>query len=268
MEYELLDTGIFNDDRYFDVFVEYAKDSPEEVLIKITLCNRGASAATIHVLPTLWFRNTWSWSEGATRPSLKQVSGLKGAGIIAASDKALGDRFLYCEGGPQLLFTENETNSERLFQTQNRTPYVKDGINNSVVHGRTEAVNPEKIGTKAAAHYQIEVGGGETAVIRLRLSETAPALLPKAANEPFGKRFDDTFATRLREADEFYQAITPPSVGEDARNVMRQALSGMLWTKQYFYYDVDQWLREHGSDTRGRRQVSEHSQPAVVAHGQ
>jgi hypothetical protein len=242
-EYELLDTGIFNADRYFDVFVEYAKASPTDILIQIGICNRGPDESVVHVLPTLWFRNIWAWWPDEPKPSLKDASGANGAGAIAAADARLGDYFLYCEGHARLLFTENETNNERLFGSPNPTPYVKDGINNYVVAGREDAVNPNHTGTKAAAHYQLRVGAGATAVIRLRLSNVAPG-----AEEPFGRRFDQIVEARRREADAFYRAITPARVSEDAANVMRQALAGMLWSKQYFFFDVDMWLREHGVD--------------------
>src|SRR5271170_5808893 len=171
MEYELLDTGVFNGDRYFDVFVEYAKPSPEDLLIQISVSNRGPEPATLHVLPTLWFRNNWTWRPGTPKPSLKQVSGKIGAQVIAATQAELGERYLYCEGDVPLLFTENETNSLRIFGTPNTTPYVKDGINNYVIQKNENAVNPGKTGTKAAAQYQLNVAPGKTATIRLRLSD-------------------------------------------------------------------------------------------------
>jgi hypothetical protein len=242
-EYELLDTGIFEGDRYFDVFVEYAKDTPEDILIQISVCNRGSKAAELHVLPTLWFRNTWTWGTIAPKPLLKQLSGKAGARVIAAVHAGLGDRFLYCEGEIPLLFTENETNNERIYGTPNSSPYVKDGIHNKVISGRQDAVNPD-MGTKASAHYRLTVEGGKTATIWLRLSDRAPV----ATVEPFGNRFAEIIQTRRREADEFYRAITPERVGEDAARVMRQALAGMLWSKQYFGFDVDKWLEEHGAD--------------------
>jgi hypothetical protein len=242
-EYELLDTGIFDQDRYFDVFVEYAKAAPTDILIQISICNRGPDESVVHVLPTLWFRNIWAWWPDQPKPSLKAASGRNGAGAIAAADTALGDYVLHCEGNARLLFTENETNNERLFGSPNPTPYVKDGIHDFVVAGRQDAVNPNHTGTKAAAHYQLSVGAGATAVIRLRLSNAAPD-----AAEPFGKGFDQVIEARRHEADAFYRAITPAGVGEDAANVMRQALAGMLWSKQYFFFDVDMWLREHGVD--------------------
>src|SRR5246500_3940808 len=243
MEYELLDTGVFNDDRYFDVFVEYAKQSPEDILIQISVINRGPEPAAVHVLPALWFRNTWTWWPDTPKPSLKQVSGQKGSQVVAASHAALGERYLYCEGDVPLLFTENETNNERIFGTANAGPYVKDGINAYVVDGKQGAVNPQKTGTKAAAHYQVDVGAGETATIRLRLSDMAPAAL----GNPFSN-FGEIMQGRQREADEFYHAIIPKRVSKDGALVMRQALAGMLWTKQYFGFDVDKWLEEHGAD--------------------
>jgi hypothetical protein len=243
MEYELLDTGVFKEDRYFDVFVEYAKQSPEDLLIQISVSNRGPEAAKIDVLPTLWFRNTWTWWPGTPKPSLKQVSGVSGSQAIAASHAQLGERYLYCEGDVPLLFTENETNNERVFGQPNASRYVKDGINNYVVNGNHNAVNPAKTGTKSAVHYQLNVGAGKTATIRLRLSDLAPA----AIGDPF-KSFDATMQTRHSEADEFYKSITPEQVSADEALVMRQALAGMLWSKQYFYFDVDKWLDEHGID--------------------
>ena len=245
MEYELLDTGIFEGDRYFDVFVEYAKNAPEDMLIQITVCNRGPEAASIHVLPTLWFRNTWSWSPGAPKPVLKKDSGTKGARVIAATDGELGDRFLYCEGEVPLLFTENETNNQRIFGEPNAGQYVKDGINDCVVAGTQGVVNPEETGTKASAHYQITVGAGGTATIRLRLSDQ----LPSHVNDPFGKEFAEILQARRSDADEFYRSITPNGISADTASVMRQALAGMLWSKQYFGFDLNKWLREHGIDS-------------------
>ncbi len=250
-EYELLDTGVFNDDRYFDVFVEYAKEAPENILVKITVFNRGPEPATLHVLPTLWFRNEWSWSGDVVRPNLKELSTEGGARAIVAWHPEIGDRILHCEGAEELLFTENETNNERLFHSPNRTPYVKDGINNYLVNGRREAVNPDKNGTKAAAHYRITVGAGQSQTLRLRLAEAAPATLPsteKKQSVPFGSGFDATMQARQTEADEFYATVIPSSLTADATNVMRQALGGMLWTKQFYFYDVDRWLAEHGAD--------------------
>jgi hypothetical protein len=227
-EYELLDTGVFNEDRYFDVFVEYAKASPTDILVEISLRNRGPEESLVYVLPTLWFRNLWSWWPEEAKPALK-VASRDGVATIAASDAVLGDYFLHCEGRPQLLFTENETNNARLFGSANPTPYVKDGINDYIVAGKRDAVNPNNAGTKAAAHYELRVGAGTIAVVRLRLNTVAPS-----ADDPFGMQFTQILEARRREANEFYRSITPPGVGEDEADVMRQALAGMLWSKQYF----------------------------------
>jgi hypothetical protein len=250
MEYELLDTGVFQDDRYFDVFVEYAKDGPEDILVRITAANRGPDAAELHLLPTLWFRNDWSnWiapSNRATqKPNLQFIQTSAGTSAVAGTHAALGEFTLWCEGETPLLFTENETNHERLFPGQkNESPYVKDGINDFVIQGHQNTVNPNKQGTKAAAHYHVTVGAGQSTVVRLRLSKGAP----QAKSNPFGTPFDQVFADRLREADEFYKSVTPPTVSADAANVMRQALAGMLWSKQFFFFDGDNWLDEHHSN--------------------
>jgi len=250
-EYELLDTGVFNDDRYFDVFVEYAKGGAEDILVKITAVNRGPEAAAVHLLPTLWFRNDWSpWiaeaNRAASKPKLAQTAAPAGTSAVLATHPLLGEFVLSCEGDAPLLFTENETNHELLFPGQkNESAFVKDGINDCVVQGKPGAVNPGKQGTKVAAHYKLTVGAGQSRVIRLRLSSSTPAV-PKG--KPFGKPFDDLFAERIREADEFYKSVTPPSVSEDAARVMRQALAGMLWSKQFFFFDGHSWLEEHHSN--------------------
>ncbi|MGD0469482.1 MAG: glucosidase [Terriglobales bacterium] len=249
MEYELLDTGVFKDNRYFDIFVEYAKDGPEDILVRITAANRGPEAAELHLLPTLWFRNDWSaWiaesNRAARKPSLAQIEAAAGTSAVAAAHPLLGDFILSCEGDVPLLFSENETNHERLFGQKNESPHVKDGINDCVVQGKQAAVNPDKKGTKVAAHYQVNIGAGQTKVIHLRLSNSSS----DQKGKPFGKQFDEIFAERLREADEFYKSVTPPSVSEDAAKVMRQALAGMLWSKQFFFFDGDNWLDEHHSN--------------------
>jgi hypothetical protein len=242
LEYELMDTGVFNEDRYFDVFVEYAKNTAEDILVQITVVNRGPEAAVLHVLPTLWFRNTWTWWPDKSKPSLQEVKIKKGR-AVAASGSILGNRFLYCEGDVPFLFTENDTNNERIFGKPNTSPYVKDGINNYVVHGDESAVNPEHKGTKTAAHYQLNVPAGGTETLRLRLS----ALDPAALGQPFAG-FDEIMETRRRETNEFYREITPEGTGEDKSRVMRQALAGMLWSKQFFMFDLSTWLKEHGMD--------------------
>ena len=231
-EYELIDTGIFDEDRYFDVFVEYAKAGPEDILIKITACNRGPEPAQLHLLPTLWFRNTWSEQQSATKPTLSQV----GPGTILALHPMLGERTLCCEGSPELLFTENESNASRLWGQTNPSPYVKDAFHNYVVSGNQDSVNPAKTGTKAAALYKLDVPAGGSKVVRLRLA----AKLPRAFAD-----FDQVLAGRLADADEFYDRITPHSLSKDERRVHRQAVAGMLWGKQYYYFDLEKWLNEH-----------------------
>jgi hypothetical protein len=248
-EYELLNTGVFDQDRYFDVFVEYAKESPEDILIQISVHNRGPEAAVIHLLPTLWFRNRWSWGRDNPRPTLQALVGQ--AGVMQASEADLGERYLYCDGKAALLFTENETNANKLFGGENRTPFVKDAFHNFIVHSQTKAVNPQQTGTKAAAHYCVTVPAGKCEVVRLRLSNVAPAEVTTAYGpdkSAFGKHFDAVMQTRRQEADEFYAGVIPRSLDADAAKVMRQALAGMLWSKQYYYFDVNRWLEERGCD--------------------
>ncbi len=251
MEYELLDTGVFDEDRYFDVFVEYVKGGAEDILVNITAINRGPEAAELHILPTLWFRNDWSsWiAEPGEKPMLRQITGPAGVSTVAVSHLLLGEYTLSCEGEVPLLFTENETNYERIFPGQsNEGAYVKDGINNCIVMGHQEAVNPDRRGTKVAAHYRQQVAPGRSATVRLRLTTLPPAGKSrkiKITAPPFGPEFDEILAVRLREADEFYQSVTPPSISPDAANVMRQAIAGMLWSKQFYFFDGDQWLEEH-----------------------
>jgi hypothetical protein len=237
-EFELLDTGVFDQNRYFDVFVEYAKRSPDDILIQITVINRGAEAKTLRLLPTLWFRNTWAWNgDAGNKPCLKATQSGDHVNIISASDSTLGERWLYAQGDAELLFTENETNRERIFGIPNRFPYVKDSINEYVVEGRKDAVNPDQTGTKAAVHYVLTLAPGESRTIQLRLSDTSNLITP------FGSDFNIAFATRKQEADKFYQHITPFPLSEDVRNVQRQAFAGMLWCKQYYHYIVEDWLK-------------------------
>jgi hypothetical protein len=250
-EYELIDTGMFDQDRYFDVFVEYAKETPEDILIQITVHNRGPEAARLHVLPTLWFRNRWSWQGSPDKPALQESVDASGRRAVMASDIKLGVRYLYCEGDVRLLFTENETNTQRIFGVPNRTPYVKDGINNTIVHGQKGVLNPENKGTKVAAHYQLTINPGMSQIVRLRLSDVAPAVLSSRNDGepgPFGLQFESTLKARFDEANAFYATVIPSSLNADACNVMRQALAGMLWSKQFYHYDVDKWLEERGSD--------------------
>ncbi len=234
-EYELIDTGAFNEDRYFDVFVEYAKEESDDILIRITVHNRGPEAARLRLLPTLWFRNTWSWGGENQKPSMSEVA----PGVIQAVHRDLGKYFLYCEGCSELLFTENETNAQYLWGQPNASPYTKDGFHSYVVRGERGAVNPERRGTKAAAHYGVEVPAGGSSTIRLRL--TASPLTDAFSG------FDVGFEKRIADADEFYNRITPQSLSEDQRRVHRQALAGMLWSKQFYYFDLERWLSEHKS---------------------
>ena len=249
MEYELLDTGVFADNRYFDVFVEYAKAAPEDILIRISVCNRGPEARVLHLLPTLWFRNTWSWSgEETPKPAMRQCSSRS----VVASHPLLGDRYLFCDRAVPLLFTENETNHERVFGGRNASPYVKDGINNAIVDGRQDAVNPDAHGTKTAAHYEILVPAGGEHVVRLRLSER-PQLAPE---DDFVEVFDALIEARIREADVFYSAVIPPQLNPDARLVMRQSLAGMLWSKQFYYYPVNKWINDRWLPPDCQRRVT------------
>ena len=234
-EFELIDTGVFSEDRYFDVFVEYAKADIEDILIKITATNRGPDAASLNLLPTIWFRNTWSWGQnGHSRPDLRRID----RNVIELNHNELGKRWLHCEGSPELLFTENDTNVQRLFNAANGTHFVKDGINDYLVYGNQQAVNPEQVGTKAAANYKLTIGPGETMTLRLRLTNKAPKKKPDAFAD-----FDQIFATRVREADEFYDTVIPEDLSDDARSVMRQSLAGVLWSKQFYHYVVEQWLQ-------------------------
>ena len=234
-EFELLDTGVFAENRYFDIFVEYAKASPEEILIQVTIANRSSETHDLHLLPTLWFRNIWDWNPAIEKPLLK-IADDREFSVIEAIHPTLGKRWLYCESGSELLFTNNETNHKRLFDTGNESPYVKDGIHDYVVQGQGDAVNPDRIGTKFAAHYLRSVAPGVTQTIRLCLSDR-----PSIA-DPFGAEFDQVFQTRKQEADEFYQRVSPWPMSEDERNIQRQAFAGLLWSKQYYHYVVQDWL--------------------------
>ena len=239
-EFELFDTGVFDGNRYFDVFAEYAKATPEDILIRLQVINRGPEAAQVHVLPTIWFRNTWSWGLNERRPRLRKGDSLKDAGVVECAHHYYGRRRLFCEGAPDLLFTENETNNRRLYGADNASPYVKDGINDYIVHGVKEAVNSEQMGTKAAAHYALTIGAGKTATLRLRFTD---AEVSPARGKSFGSDFDQTFSERRREADEFYATVIPQTLSQDANNVMRQAFGGLLWSKQFYHYEVNRWLR-------------------------
>ncbi len=242
LEYELLDTGVFTDNRYFDVFVEYAKADQDDILIKITAVNRGSDAAPLHVLPTLWFRNTWSWGYDAgpmgdvpEKPQLRQIENPSNVSAIQIKHPAAGGYYLYAENADDLLFTNNETNFARSDNSPNGNPHVKDAFHRYLINGEKDAVNPAREGTKVAALFSGDIDPGMSRTIRLRLAKTRH-------ENPFAE-FDTIFAQRLAEADEFYNAIQKPGLSEDEKCVQRQALAGMLWTKQFFYYNIEQWLQ-------------------------
>ncbi|HEY0386204.1 MAG TPA: hypothetical protein VGC64_09350, partial [Pyrinomonadaceae bacterium] len=269
-EFELLDTGVFNEDRYFDVFIEYAKADVEDILIKISVSNRGPEDARLRLLPTVWFRNTWAWDETQARPQLKQIEDAQesaaaqngeaagSVSVVELRHEHYGTRWLYCEHAPELLFTENDTNTERLYNSPNLSPYVKDSINDFVVHEAREAVNPEHTGTKAAADYMLNVPAGETAVVRLRLTDKSRAA---AGAQLFGAGFEEVFDDRRREADEFYATVIPQNISADAQSVMRQSFAGLLWSKQFYHYVVKEWLEGDGGQPTppaARRQGRNH----------
>jgi len=239
-EYELMDTGVFDEDRYWDVEVEFAKADPEDTLVRITATNRGPEPAVLHLLPHLWFRNTWSFDAAAPRPQIEAGHHSRCA-VAGARHELLGRRFFYCEGAGELLFTDNETNRFRLWGQPNVDEFQKDGINDHVVNGRQGAVNPARKGTRTAFHSRSTVAPGETMTLRLRMT----AQPPEALSDPFGG-FDGTFAARRREADEFYGALLPASLSPDAKSVVRQGYGGLLWTKQAYVYDVEGWLAARG----------------------
>jgi hypothetical protein len=234
-EYELVDTGVFAGDRYFDVEVEYAKADAEDILIRVNIVNRGPETAGLDVLPTVWFRNTWSWSPNAVRPWLGRDAGQCAA--VALDDPKYGRRVLHCDGDPELLFTENDTNTERVFGYDSGARYTKDAFHRYLIDGQANAVNPELRGTKAAARYAIDVASGETVTLRLRLND-----VPVHPGGAFGRAFDELFERRREEADEFYDTVLPDTLSKDARNVARQACAGLLWSKQYYHFVVRDWL--------------------------
>ncbi len=246
LEYELIDTGVFDDDRYFDVFVEYAKASPEDVLVEITIHNRGPESAPIHVLPTLWFRNLWP-AEGP-RPALVPGDGRGQASVIVAQHPSLGERYLYAAPGAELLFVDNETNTFRFPEMKSSAKYFKDGLDWYVVHGNREAVNPERTGTKAAAHQALIIPARSSATLRVRLCDVPPSGFD---HDPLGEGFSHVLAARRAEADAFYAAEIPANLSPDQKHVVREALAGMFWSKQFYDYDVAAWLAEHGADPYG-----------------
>ncbi|MFI5229988.1 MAG: glucosidase [Gemmatimonadales bacterium] len=235
-EFELLDTGVFDDDRYFDVTVEYAKGSPTDILVRITVANRAPEAAALDLLPTVWFRNTWSWGSLGYEPSLSELPSTDRAVCVLAEHESLGRYHLTAEGSPELLFTGNDTNTARLFNVPNARTFVKDAFHDYVVNGRRDATNPEHTGTKAAARYRLTVPARAEQVVRLRLSSNV------SGAAAFGPAFDALLAMRRREADEFYAPLAPAEVSDDERAIQRQAFAGLLWNKQFYHYDVQQWL--------------------------
>ncbi len=236
-EFEILDTGIFDDDRYFDVFAEYAKASPDDILVRIRVFNRGPEEAVVHVLPQIWFRNTWSWGLGQRRQRLRAGEAHAGRALVEVDSEYYGRLVLRCEGSPELLFTENESNARRLWGGDNESRYVKDAFHDYLVKGVADSVNPERVGSKAAARYLLEIPAGESREVRLRLSS---ATTPE---DPFDAGFDQVFEDRIREANAFYAGLATPDLSEDARAVQRQAFAGLLWSKQFYHYDVNRWLR-------------------------
>ncbi|MBV8082893.1 MAG: glucosidase, partial [Candidatus Eremiobacteraeota bacterium] len=235
-EFELVDTGVFDGDKYFDVTIEYAKASAEDICIQIEACNRGPETATLHVLPTLWFRNTWSWDGDVRRPAIAWAGDSPTHAMLAASHTKLGDRTFYVQPANAVLFTENDTNRQHVFGEANPQPYVKDAFDRYLIHGETAAVNPARFGTKAAPVYALAIERGRTARVRVRLADSAT--LP----DPLGASFDAALAQRRREADEFYARVSPYPLSDSSRQVQRQAFAGLLWTKQYYNYLVYRWL--------------------------
>ena len=235
-EFELMDTGIFDESRYFDIFVEYAKAAFDDILIRITIANRGPEAAGLRVLPTLWFRNTWSWGKDDRKARVSAGNSMGGFSVLEAEQNYYGKRWMAFEGAPPLLFTENETNLERLYGVQNPTPYVKDSFHDYVIHGNCDAVNPARTGTKAAADYHLLIQPRETLTLRMRLIDREPEA------GMIDDDFDRMFARRQAEADEFYALRCPGNVSDDSRNIRRQAFAGLLWNKQFYHYDVRIWL--------------------------
>jgi hypothetical protein len=236
-EFELLDTGAFHENRYFDVVVEYAKAAPEDILVRITVHNRGPEAVPIHLLPTVWFRNIWSWDRNAQKPLAAKSDSNRKCDTIGLEHPECGTLWLYCRHGAELLFTENQTNTRQIYGTPG-PQFAKDGINDYVVAGKTDAVNPAHTGTKAAARYCATIPSGESFQIKLRLTKDHWA----AQKNPLAGDFDRTFALRIREADEFYATIAPDSLSADGRNVLRQAFAGLLWSKQFYHYVQREWL--------------------------
>ncbi len=248
-EYELLDTGVFAKNRYFDISVEYVKASPTDILMQVTAINRGPEAAPLHLLPTLWFRNTWSQASKTEKPRLRRLNPAKEYQVLEAVEKDLGNYYFYSEGEGRQLFTENETNEKRLNGAKNPSPYVKDAFHAHIISEKDGVLNPSWMGSKAAVHYRKKLKPGETWTLRLRLTDIAPDELPENytwwSGDPFGDHFESVFKLRRDEASAFYDQLIPATLDEEEARVMRQALSGMLWNKQFYYYDLYVWLAEH-----------------------
>jgi hypothetical protein len=253
-EYELIDTGVFAENRYFDVFVEYAKVTFEDIVVRITAWNRGPQAARLHLLPSLWFRNRWDWGDAYNTPQVMRVPGLQGGDLLELTEFHYGQRWLAIDGAPELLFTDNETNMERLFGQKSKTPYVKDAFHRYLINGERGAVNPAMTGTKAAAHFSSEIAPGQSWTIRLCLTDQNLAENPAPASQLFGPAFDAMFDQRKKEADEFYEKRIDATLSEDARRVQRQAFAGLLWCKQSYHYDVRRWLE--GDSTQPKPDAS------------
>ena len=230
-EYELIDTEIFNEDKYFDIFIEYCKNNPEDILIKITVHNRGMKEAEINVIPQIWFRNTWIWGYNEYKPRISSNNDQ----FILVEHKDLGDYNLYCEKNREFLFCDNETNIRRLYGEDNTKGYFKDGINDYIVNNKKDAINSQKYGTKAAANYKLTISNNQPGIIKLRLTKSS---LRDAFDE-----FEKIFESRIKEADKFYSELQSEIINEDEKNIQRQALAGMLWNKQFYYYDIPQWLK-------------------------
>lgn len=257
-EFELLDTGVFAENRYFDVEVEYAKASPEDILIRINVSNRGPDPCSVDLLPTLWFRNTWSWGGTTKKPHLQAIS----PHIVQADHPHLGQRRWYCSDTPELLFTENETNTQRLYGIGENL-YTKDGINNYVVEGKTTAIHPHQQGTKVAARYRLHISPGATQTVKLRLTDSSGV--------DWEQDFEQIFCDRIQEANDFYATLTPACPSQDLGNIQRQAFAGLLWTKQFYHYSVHDWLAGDPDNplppparTKGRNHQWQHFEAADI----
>ncbi|MGE5196863.1 MAG: MGH1-like glycoside hydrolase domain-containing protein, partial [Anaerolineae bacterium] len=241
LEYELIDTGIFNDNRYFDIFIEYAKADEDDLLIRLEVVNHGLEAATLHLLPTLWFRNTWSWDKKVLKPSIQVAKG-----ALLAKHPDLGAYYLYYERAKELLFTDNETNQERLFGKPNPSPYVKDAFHQFLIHNHTKAVNPQLVGTKAAVYERLDIPAKASAYFYLRLTKQVDM------KDPFEKRAD-LFIRRKQEADDFYKELLPEETSDELRMIQRQAFAGLLWNKQFYHYILEEWLYKDAAKNLKRK---------------